>query len=124
MQEMGETRDSMAMDCWNAAVKFAENMKNEVKPFYIVYFAKPDANINGLGIKGIRQTFKAYYTRPANLLGLLVWYVNNPLGIFQFVPELSSPPDTPVDPSLLSTKSEDQSVRVMETGKNLNVLVS
>ena len=122
--EMGEVREAMAQDCWTLVEQFAENMRSEKKPFYIVYFAKPDADIEGRGIKGIRQTIKAYYHRPAPLLGILVWYVNHPMGIFQFIPELSSPPDVPIDPSLLSTKSEDSFTGVMEKGKNLNVIVS
>ncbi len=119
VQQLGETRDEMAMDCMRLVEDFANKMKSEVKPFYIVFFAKPDANVNA-----VRQTVKAYYHRPAKLLGLLVWYVNNPLGIFDFVPELSSPPDIPLDPSLLSTRSAESYSGVMQTGKDLNVLVS
>lgn len=124
MQQLGETREQMALDCVRLVEEFAENMRSEKRPFYIVYFAKPDADINGTGIKGIRQTVKAYYNRPAPLLGILVWYVNNPMGIFQFIPELSSHPDVPTDPNMLSTKSEDSFSSVMEKGKNLNVIVS
>jgi hypothetical protein len=109
----------MALGCMKLVEEFAEKMRNEVRPFYIVFFAKPDANCNG-----IRQTVKAYYRRPAALLGILVWYVNNPQGIFDFVPELSSPPDVPIHPADISDRSEDASTRIMEKGKQLNVLVS
>lgn len=119
VQELGETREAMALGCMKLVEDFAENMRNETRPFYIVFFAKPDASIGG-----IRQTIKAYYHRPAKLLGLLVWYVNNPLGQFEFVPELSSPPDTPVDESMLSTHSADSFTSVMDKAKGFNVLVS
>ena len=118
MLEMGEVRESMAWDCVKQAEDFASNIKSD-KPFYVVFHAKPDVSVNG-----IRQAFKAYYTRPAGVLGILVWYVNHPLGQFEFIPELSSPPDMPVDPSLLSDKREDQFESVMQKGKDLNVLVS
>lgn len=119
VQELGETRDAMAQGCMQLVEEFANKMKSEVKPFYIVFFAKPDAGMNA-----IRQTVKAYFHRPAKILGILVWYVNNPLGIFDFVPELSSPPDIPLDPSMLSNKSADSFAGVMEKGKGFKVLVS
>jgi hypothetical protein len=129
-QELGETRDALAMDCWRKAEQIASERKNDVKPFYIIYAAKPDPSLSGakvngqLALGGIRQAFRLSYDRPPFVLGMLVWFVNNPMGIFQFVPELSSPPDTPLDPSLLSDRKEDQFTGVMEKGKKINVLVS
>ena len=129
-QELGETRDQMALDCWLQAEKIASERKHDVKPFYIIYAAKPDPALSGANVRGliasggIRQSFKLSYDRPPFVLGMLVWYVNNPLGIFEFVPQLSSPPDVPLDPSMLSDRKEDQFSTVMEKGKNINVLVS
>jgi len=130
VQTMGETRDELAWDVWRKAEAIAHEHKKEVKPFYIVYAAKPDpalagAIVNGLVASGgIRQSFRLSYERPQVYLGQLVWYVNNALGDFQFLPELSPPPDIPLDPSLLSTRSEDQCYGVMDQGKKMNVLVS
>lgn len=118
VQSLGETRESMAWDCWRMAEDFASKVKSD-KPFYVAFHAKPDASMNA-----IRQAFKAYSIMPKGIIGLLVWYVDRPKGIFEFKPELSSPPDVPVDPSLLSDKSEDQFTSVMQKGKDLNVLVS
>lgn len=119
-QLLGESRDQWAADVWAKAEDFANNMKSEVKPFYIVFCAKQDK----YEPNKFRQAFKAYYSRPPAILGILVWYVNNPLGQFEFVPELSAPPDIPLDPNLLSDKASDASERVMKQGKNLKVLVS
>jgi hypothetical protein len=130
VQELGETRDSMALDCWKRAEEIAHARKRDVKPFYIIYAAKPDPALAGANVcgnvasGGIRQTFKLSYVRPPFVLGMLVWYVNNPIGLFEFVPQLSSPPDVPLDPSLLSVRKEDQMESLMEKGKNINVLVS
>jgi len=129
-QTLGETREIAALEAWKLVNDFAEKMKYEKRPFYIVYAAKPDPALKGAVIDGkvacggIRQTVKAYYARPPAIIGILVWYVDNNLGVFDFVPELSAPPDVPLDPSLLSDKSEEQFSGVMEKGKKLKVLVS
>ena len=129
-QQLGETRDALSLQCWELVSAFANNMRKEKRPFYIVYAAKSDPALTGalvndtVAIGGLRQTVKAYYNRPAALLGILVWYVDNNLGIFDFVPELSSPPDVPINPSMLSDKSEDQFSSVMQKGKDMKVLVS
>jgi hypothetical protein len=124
-QEIGESREKWGWDVMKMAEDFANNMKSEVKPFYIVYAAKLDPHQSKKMGRGVfKQALKAYYTRPAPMLGILVWYVNHPLSEFRFCPELSAPFDVPVDPSLLSEKAEDALVAVMEKGKELNVLAS
>jgi hypothetical protein len=118
-QEIGESRDAWGQDVWDKAQDFANNTKSD-KPFYIVYAAKAERSRPNV----FRQTFKAYHQRPPAILGILVWYVNHPLGEFRFLPELSSPPDIPLDPSLLSNQASDASERVMDQGKKMNILVS
>jgi hypothetical protein len=99
---------------------FANNMSKEEKPFYIVYACKPDTSNPSI----FRQAIKAYYKRPEPLIGILVWYVNHPLGIFEFMPELSAPPDIPLDDRFLSKRAIDVSDRVARQGKKMNVLLS
>ena len=124
-QEIGESRETWGWDVMKMAEDFANNMKSEVKPFYIVYACKEDKGVTQkMGRFAFKQAMKAYYSRPPAILGILVWYVNHPLGEFRFVPELSSPPDVPIDPSLLSDKASDASERVMAQGEKLNVLIS
>ncbi len=100
-QEIGESREAWGMDVWAKAEEFANNLKSDVRPFYIVYAAKEDKGQPGV----FRQSFRFYRDRPPKIIGLLVWYVDNAQGIFQFVPELSIPPDVPLDQQLLSTDS-------------------
>jgi hypothetical protein len=119
-QTIGEAREEWGLKVWQMVEDFAENMKKEQKPFYIVYAAKPDTTYKGC----FRQAIKAYYHKPPKLLGILVWYVDNAKGIFEFSSKLSAPPDIPVDPELLSEKPQDASERVMEQGERLNVLLS
>lgn len=128
-QELGETRDAMGWAVWKKAQEIAEETK-DVKQFYIVYAAKPDpalfgAVVNGFVARGgIRDAWRICTKRPQPFLGILVWYVDHDKSLFEFQPDLSSPPDIPLDPELLSDRSEDQLVSIMEKGKQMNVLVS
>lgn len=123
--EIGEARQSWGTNVMKMAEDFANNMKSEEKPFYLVYAAKMDPHESKRVGRGVyRQTMKAYYNKPPLMLGILVWYVNHPLGEFRFIPELSAPPDVPLDPSLLSEKAEDALISVMEKGEKLGVLAS
>lgn len=119
-QEIGESREQWGWDIWRLAEDFCSNMKKEVRPFYIVYAAKEDKAKPGV----FRQAIKAYYNRPSPMLGILVWYVDNAQGIFEFIPDLSAPPDVPLDPRLLSDKASDASDRVAAQGEKLHAIMS
>lgn len=128
-EKLGDVRDAMAEDCWAIAEGIANDRRSDPKPFYIMYSAKVDPSLAGADAwgkrvaGGIRQSFKLSYDRPPFVLGMLVWFVNGPMGIFEFVSELSSPPDVPIDPSLLSTKSYDQSYALMDKAKEMNKVI-
>ncbi len=125
VQEIGESREKWGWDVWKMAEEFANNMKSETRPFYIVYACKEDKGMSKtLGRAAFKQAIKAYFKRPPAILGILVWYADNRKGIFEFKPELSAPHDVPLDPSLLSTKSEDSFDRVAKQGSDLKVLIS
>lgn len=119
-QEIGESREKWAADVWHMAEDFANQLKNEREPFYVVYAAKPDRHKPN----NFRQSFRFYRQRPPKIIGLLVWKVDHPKGLFEFIPELSIPPDVPIDPSLLSQRSEDTSERVAEAGKKMQILLA
>jgi hypothetical protein len=129
-QELGETREALGWAVWHKAEEIANANKSNVKPFYIVYAAKPDPALRGAVINGfvasggIRDVYLTSTSRPQPAFGQLVWFVDNAQGKFELVSELSLPPDIPVDPSLLSDKSEDQLYTVMEKGKQHKALVS
>jgi hypothetical protein len=124
-QTIGESRDEWGMNTWLKVEEFANSMKKVKTPFYIVYAAKQDRPASErLGTGVYREAIKAYYKKPPAILGILVWYVDNKAGIFEFRPELSAPPDVPLDPNLLSDKASDASARVMEQGEKLKAIVS
>lgn len=124
-QEIGESRNAWGADVMKMAEDFANHLKADVKPFYIVYCCKEDRGATQkLGRPSFRQSIRAYRERPPAILGILVWYVNHPKGEFRFVPELSAPFDVPLDPRLLSDKASDASERVAAKGEQLGALVS
>lgn len=119
-QELGESREAWAWDVWRKAEEYASNLKSDKEPFYLVFAAKQDRSRENT----FRQSFRFYRQRPPQILGLLVWYVDHSRGIFELVPELSVPPDVPLDPTLLSTKSCDEMPSVMKTGREMGVLLA
>jgi hypothetical protein len=119
--EIGEAREAWGWDVWRKAEDICQNTKASKRPFYIVYAAKADRGIED--VDAFRQTFKMYKAKPPKMLGILVWHVNKE-GDFSFVSELSLPPDVPLDPNLLSTKSSDMFASVAEQGSKANVLLS
>lgn len=124
-QEIGESREAWGWNVMRLVEDFASNMNKEEKPFYIVYACKEDRGMsNRLGTPTFKQAIKAYYSKPPAMLGILVWYVDNKKSEFRFCPELSAPPDIPLDPSLLSDKASDASDRVMAQGEKLQAIVS
>ena len=118
--EIGEAREQWGWDVMRMVEDFANKTKDAVKPFYIVYACKEDRSKPGV----YRQAIKAYYARPPAMLGILVWYVDHSKAEFKFCPELSAPPDIPLDPKLLSDKAQDASTRVMAQGQKVNALIS
>ena len=122
---IGDKREEWGWDVMNMVERFANNMSKEDRPFYIVYACKEDKAQSAKLGKGVyKQAIKAYFKRPQAMLGILVWYVNHKTGEFRFCPELSAPPDVPLDPSLLSDKASDASERVMAQGQKVHALQS
>lgn len=122
--QIGEAREALGRDVWQMAEDFANKTKSDT-PYYIVYACKEDRGMsNRLGRTAFKQFIKAYKSKPPAMLGILVWYVDHSKSEFRFVPELSAPPDVPIDPSLLSTKACDASSEVMAQGQKLKALVS
>lgn len=119
-QEIGESRDAWGFDVWQKAEEYANAFKSDKEPFYVVYAAKQDKGRENT----FRQSFRFYRQRPPKVIGLLVWYVDNSKGIFTLVPELSIPPDVPVDPSLLSKDRRDSFEKISEVGQEMGILLA
>lgn len=118
--QIGEIRDELGLETLKRVETYANKHKKLKEPFYIVVCAKTDRNKPGR----INATIQHYFERPPAMLGLLVWYADSQKGILDFVPELSFPPDIPLDPSMLSNKSSDCFDSVAQKGEKLKVLLS
>lgn len=118
MQEIGESRKAWGHAVMAEAENIANKMKDEKEPFYIVYACKQDKVKENL----FRQCFHMYRIVPKGILGILVWYADNAKGIFEFKPELSSPPDKPIDPRFLSTDVKDFNPSVAKIGEELKII--
>lgn len=129
VQTIGESREAWGLDVMKMAESFANGLSKEREPFWIVYACKEDRGMsNKLGRSAFKQAFKAWPIKPMKdgkpLLAVLVWYVDHSKGTFDFCPELSSPPDVPLDERLLSDKASDASERVMAQGEKVSAIVS
>jgi hypothetical protein len=123
-QEIGESREAWGRDVMTLVEDFASKVTS-TDPFYIVYACKEDKGLsNKFGKAVFKQFIKAYSQKPPPLIGILVWFVDKAKGEFAFMPELSAPPDIPLDPKLLSDVESDMSARVAAQGEKLKVLVS
>jgi hypothetical protein len=117
---IGEVREELSYECIERVEEYANKHKKFRQPFYIVVCAKTDRLKHGQ----INATIQHYFERPPAMLGLLVWYADSQKGILDFLPELSFPPDIPLDPSVLSTKSSDFVPSIAEKGEKAKVLLS
>lgn len=118
VQEIGETRDQMSRDLIEKVTKLVEDKKEDKEPFYIIYHAKPHRSQPNTIVSSLKMCRKP----PINILGILVWYVDNSNGIFEFREDLSSPPDVPTNPALLSTNPKDMFPSVAKRGQILQVV--
>lgn len=119
-QEIGESRDAWGLDVWQKAEEYANSFKSDKEPFYVVYAAKQDKGQSNT----FRQSFRFYRQRPPKIIGILVWYADNANGIFKLVPELSVPPDVPIDESMLSKDRRDTFQSISEVGQQMGILLA
>lgn len=114
---MHEVREAMSQGCVDYVMDFIDNMRHIKEPFYAVYCA----DVDRLNANRINHTVKAYHGKPPEMIGILVWYVDNRLGICDFRPDLSAPPDMPINPAFLSDDPKDLIVSVAQQGKRINL---
>lgn len=115
MQEMGETREPMAADCWSDALRLAELYSKQLKhDFWVLYAAKPHVSIKG----GIVAGWEVIAKRPPRaMVGVLVFKWDHKDRKLVVEPDLCLPYDVPISHTELSTKSEDRIATVEEAAK-------
>lgn len=115
MQEMGETREPMAKDCWIDAQRLAEMYSMSLKhDFWVLYAAKPHVNNPNAVVAGWEVIAKR---PPAAMVGVLVFKWNHMEKKLEIDTELSLPYDVPLSDTELSTSSGDSFGSIGEAAK-------
>lgn len=115
MQEMGETREPMAADCWTDACRIAETYSREFKhDFWILYAAKPHTKIPNTLIAGWEVIAKK---PPAAMVGVLVFKWDHKQKQLSVETDISLPYDVPISDAEMSQDARDFVPTVAEAAK-------
>lgn len=105
MQEMGETREPMAGDCWSDANRLADlYSKNLMHDFWILYAAKPHVHEKHAIVAGWEVIAKR---PPQAMVGVLVFKWSHQDKKLMVETDLCLPYDVPLSEAELSTNSKD-----------------
>lgn len=98
MQLLGETVDAIMADDQKRLDKIVALNKDRNEPYWIVIAAKPGKTVDAQGRFVIRRHFKAHYTEPRQLVGVMIAKVDNQKGTMEWDVNI---PDIPFDFGLL-----------------------
>jgi len=115
MQEMGETREPMARDCWSDANRLADLYAAHFKhDFWVLYAAKPHVYKQNACVAGWEVIAKR---PPAAMVGVLVfkWIHKDKRLVVE--PDLCLPYDVPISESEMSKQSEDFTPTMADAAK-------
>lgn len=115
MQEIGETREPMAFDCWADANRLAESYAKKMnRDFWILFAAKPHVHQKNALVMGWEVIAKR---PPQAMVGVMVfkWVHKDKRLIVET--DLSLPFDVPISESEMSTSSKDYVPTVGEAAK-------
>lgn len=115
MQEMGETREPMARDCWADANRLAALYSKTLDhDFWILYAAKPHVQHKQAVVAGWEVIAKR---PPRAMVGVLVFKWSKADQELSVEVDLSLPYDIPLSDSELSEKSQDSFVSLSDSAK-------
>lgn len=115
MQEMGETREPMAKDCWTDAQKLAELYSKSLKhDFWVLYAGKPHTNIPNAIVAGWEVIAKR---PPAAMVGVLVFKWDHKERRLLIEPDLCLPYDVPISEAEMSNNSNDRIGTIEQAAK-------
>ncbi len=105
MQEMGETREPMARDCWTQAQELAEKYAQVfAHDFWILYAAKPHTQHKNAVVAGWEVVAKR---PPKGMVGVLVFRWCHEDQRLTVEPDLCLPYDVPISEDEMSQSSKD-----------------
>jgi hypothetical protein len=115
MQEMGETREPMAQDCWGDANRLAEMYAKKMNTdFWILFAAKPHQQHENALVMGWEVIAKR---PPRAMVGVMVFKWNNQDKQLTVEQDLSLPFDIPLSDAELSKDSKDVIASVAQSAK-------
>jgi len=121
MQEMGETREPMALDCWTAANDLANKYSKELKrDFWILYAAKPHVVHKHAIVAGWNVITQK---PPTAMVGILVFHWSHENKQLTVDTELSLPPDVPLSEAELSKKVVDFTPSLADAAKRSKSII-
>lgn len=121
MQEMGETREPMAADCWADANRLALTYSKKLKrDFWILYAAKPHVRDKNAIVAGWEVIAKR---PPAAMVGILVFKWDQKDKRLFPEPDLCLPYDVPISEAEMSTNKEDVIPSIGEAAKKSNSIL-
>jgi hypothetical protein len=105
MQQMGETRDPMASDCWTDAQRLAETYSKTLDhDFWVLYAAKPHVQLPNTLVAGWEVIAKR---PPAAMVGVLAFKWDHKEKRLSIEADLSLPYDVPVSEAEMSKDARD-----------------
>ena len=114
-QEMGETREPMARDCWSDAHRVAEVYAQQFDhDFWVLYAAKPHVSVKNAIVAGWEVIFRR---PPKAMVGVLVFKWDNERKELQVEPDLCLPYDVPISEDEMSKSSKDVTPSIGEAGR-------
>lgn len=115
MQEMGETREPMARDCWADANRLAESYAKKMhRDFWVLFAAKPHVKHKNALVMGWEVIAKK---PPRAMVGVMVFKWSHQDKRLTVEADLSLPFDVPISEAEMSSKREDFIPTVAEAAK-------
>lgn len=114
MQLMGETREPMALDCWEDANRLANSYKKKLgRDFWILFAGKPHVSIPNAVVMG----WEVIAMRPSEgMVGVMVFHWSHKDQRLT-VDNLSLPYDVPLSELELSTSAKDYTPSLHKAAK-------
>lgn len=115
MQEMGETREPMARDCWMDANRLAEKYSKALKrDFWVIFAAKPHVKHKYAAVMGWEVVVK----KPrAAMVGIMVFKWTEKDKKLTVETDLSLPYDIPISEEEMSKDAKDVVPTVAKAAK-------
>jgi hypothetical protein len=120
-QQMGETREPMAFDCWGDANRLAESYSKKMqRDFWILFAAKPHTEHKNALVMGWEVIAKK---PPRAMVGVMVFKWSHREQELTVETDISLPYDVPISESEMSTSKKDIILTLADAAKRSNSIL-